>query len=222
MTGVFIQIRLDSSRLPEKALLPLGDMTVSEHAFRSLGNVPADVYALLTDKASAPQLAPLAEKWGFDTFIGARDDVLSRFSRAAAHFSVDTLLRGTGDNPLVSWEAAVRALNIFNDTEPDYCGIRNLAYGAGVEILDSRALFRADREASDPYEREHVSPYLYRNPELFKINLAEALEEERSEARITLDTREDYQFLTRVFTELYSGAVISYPELLGWLDENDR
>ncbi len=222
MTGVFIQIRLDSFRLPEKALLPLGDMTVSEHAFRSLKNIPADVYALLTDRASAHRLTPLAEKWGFETFIGSRDDVLSRFSRATAHFSVDTLIRATGDNPLVSWEAAVRALQIFNDTESDYCGIRNLAYGAGVEILNSRALFRADREAVDPYEREHVTPYLYQNPELFKITLEEALAEERSEARITLDTREDYLFLIHIFRELYSGAVISYPDLIGWLDENNR
>ena len=91
MTGVFLQVRIDSTRLPGKALLLLEDYKVIEHAMRNLKVVNADVFALLTEPASAIQLTHLAEKWGYKVFVGDKNNVLKRYANAIQHFSVTTV-----------------------------------------------------------------------------------------------------------------------------------
>jgi spore coat polysaccharide biosynthesis protein SpsF len=106
LTAVFLQVRLDSSRLPRKALLELAGVTVLEHAMQALDLVRADIRVLLTTKDSAAELKPIAESAGWNMFIGSKDDVLDRFVMAAREFNADRIIRATGDNPLVSAEMA--------------------------------------------------------------------------------------------------------------------
>lgn len=169
MTGVFIQVRLDSTRLPGKALLPLENMTVIEHALRSLREVPAEVHAVLTDAEGAAPLAPLARRWGFRLFPGPKEDVLGRFAQAIAHFAVIRVVRATGDNPLVSAKLAKAALNLSQKSRADYCALQGAPLGTGVEVVKASALIEADREARDPYEREHVCPFLYHRPGRYRL-----------------------------------------------------
>ena len=220
MTGIFLQARLDSTRLPGKALLPLGDRTVTEQALRALSEVTAEVRALLTDRNSALALAPLARRAGWRVYIGPKEDVLARFAGAVRHFSVDTVIRATGDNPLVCPDLAEEALERFRREGADYCGLTDIPVGAGVEILEGSSLLLADREARDPYDREHVAPFLYRNPDRFRICRVPA--SRPWSGRITLDTREDYEYLSRLFDRLYSGERISRTILEPWLAENAR
>ncbi|MBI9102138.1 MAG: acylneuraminate cytidylyltransferase [Spirochaetales bacterium] len=222
MTGLFIQVRLDSSRLPGKALLPLAGMTVVEHAFRALAEVPADYHILLTDPLSAPKLTALARKWGFRTWIGSRDNVLTRFAGAIRHFHVDTFIRATGDNPLVDWQAAALALECFKAGEWDYFGFKNLPLGGGVEIVNAAALLEADANTHEPYDREHVTPYIYNNPEKFRVELREAPDGHRSSGRITMDTRADYEYILKAFKDLYRGDIIPFDQIIRWLSENER
>jgi spore coat polysaccharide biosynthesis protein SpsF len=93
-----------------------------------------------------------------------------------------------------------------------------------VEVVKAESLLLADREAADPYEREHVNPFLYRRPERFIINRPEARPEVSfREARVTLDTEEDYRYISRIYDELYEGRPIEAEELVRWLrSENGR
>ena len=70
-TGIFLQVRLDSTRLPQKALLPLERYSVVEHAMAGLRRVKADIYALVTDRKSASTLSKYAKSQGFDVFSGS-------------------------------------------------------------------------------------------------------------------------------------------------------
>ena len=165
MTGVFLQVRLDSLRLPKKALLELGGVTVIEHAMQSLRRVSAEHHVVLTDERSGPLLEPLAVKCGFDLFAGPRDDVLQRYVLAGRKFGVDRVVRATGDNPLVSWELASRLLSIHQEDNADFSAFDGPPLGTGVEIVEVAALERAVVESDDEYDHEHVTPYLYRNPD---------------------------------------------------------
>lgn len=224
-TAVFLQVRLNSSRLSRKALLPLGDMTVIEHAMAALSQVDVKVHALLTDRKSSSALRPYAKKFNFEVFEGPEDDVLSRFAMAVRYFEVDRYFRATGDNPLVSGELAEALLRLHIESKADFSGFLGPPLGTGVELTESAAILAADAEAVDPYEREHVSPFIYRRPERFSVERPWAPEEYcYPSAHVTLDTREDHAYIERIFRGLYKGHPIETKQLVKWLtkDESGR
>ena len=221
--GVFLQVRLGSTRLPGKALLPLEGRSVIEHAMDALSVVKADVYALLTDSGSVEALEMLAERCGFETFEGPAEDVLKRYALAAEHYGVDTYIRATGDNPLVSGPLAEELLSCHIQKDADYSGYLGPPLGTGVEITRSAAVLSAVKEASDPYEREHVSPFLYRRPERFSINRPWAPKIVcLPGAKVTLDTAEDYEALKEIYGALYQGEPIQTHTLVAWLKNRER
>lgn len=222
-TGVFLQARLGSARLPRKALLPLAGLFSVEHAMMALRGLSADVHALLTDEASYSELQPLAHKWGFVTFQGPPDDVLARYALAARHYRVERIVRATGDNPLVSVTLAEALLRLHRAERADYSAFDGAPIGTGVEAVEAEALLAADREAEDPYEREHVCPFLYRRPDRFAIHRPPVPRDLRlPSASVTLDTPEDYRFLTRLFDELYEGKPLDTHRVVGWLFHHER
>ena len=218
MTGVFIQVRLDSSRLPGKALLPLEDKTAIEHSMTALRQMRGDVFALLTDESSSGALRPLAKKCGYELFAGDKDDVLKRYADAADYFGVDTIVRGTGDNPLLSREFADRTLDFHLDSGADFSCFLGMPHGTGVEVVKTAALQYANRNARDPYEREHVNPYLYKREDQFFINRVDIQDEFFfPQARVTLDTVDDYNYLKELYHDLYTGEPIELERIISWV-----
>jgi spore coat polysaccharide biosynthesis protein SpsF len=183
----------------------------------ALLEVPADVHILATDRDGAPQLMPFARSCGFELFAGPKDDVLGRFLLAAAEYGADRIVRATGDNPLVSGALAARLLRLQNDEGWDYGGFVGPPVGTGVEVVRVQALAEAGLHAEDPYEREHVTPYLYRRPEEFRLAYIQAPEEFCApDMRVTLDTREDYAFLQRLFGSCYRGVPVPVEDLVSY------
>lgn len=218
MTGVLLQVRLDSTRLPNKALLELGGRSVIEHAMLSLRRVPASVHAIVTDASSAPLLRPRAQRCGFQTYVGPKDNVLERYVLAARTYGLTEVARATGDNPLVSWELARLAISGFRREAADYFGFDGPPLGTGVEVVRVAALERAIRESDAPFDREHVTPYLYRNPEQFRVCRVSAPPSCcLPHARVTLDTPEDYAALCEIYDAVYAGSPVPIRRLVRWL-----
>jgi len=216
MTAVVLQARLDSSRLPEKALLPLNGKPLLLRVMEALNNITADLRILACPEDSFASFAPLAAEAGFQIHAGPKEDVLERYCQVIRRFSIDRVVRATGDNPFVFTDAA----NAINDEavsrNADYAGYSRLPYGAGVESVSAAALLRAGSEAASPYEREHVCPYLYNHPELFRLHrpLAPAPWQDNASIRLTVDTREDYDHAVKLYAALddepqrYTGEAI--------------
>ena len=219
MIGVVLQSRLDSSRLPGKALLDLKGKTVVARAMEALrGIARIDCFVLATDAESAELLAPQAAAEGFELFVGSRDDVLARYVAAIEHFALDILVRATGDNPLVSSLLADRSLDLRERAGADYAGLNGAPLGTGVEVVRAEALLAAAAAGPDEYEREHVCPYLYRRPDRFAIRRESVGEKYLFPAgRVTLDTLDDYRYIARIFDALYRGKPIGIDELVQWL-----
>jgi spore coat polysaccharide biosynthesis protein SpsF len=136
--------------------------------------------------------------------------VLARFCLALRRFFPDVpglrLIRATADNPFVFADAASSLAEEAAALDADYAGYGGLPLGAGVEALSAEALFRAEREAASPAEREHVSPYLYGHPELFRLHrpLAPPRWQDRRDSplRLTVDTPEDYERARKLYCAL--------------------
>ena len=219
MTALVLQARIDSTRLPGKSLLPLGGRPLIFRVMEALRFLPCDARILACPEDSCAAFGPLAEEAGFTLVPGPRDDVLARYCLAIRRSGAERIIRATGDNPFVFVDAA-DALNREaiglatgnpaearpgRGTPPDYAAYSGLPYGAGVESVASEALLRAEREARDPMEREHVCPYLYGHPELFRLHRPLAPPRwQGPDIRVTVDTREDYQRSLALYEHLRS------------------
>ena len=223
MLAIILQARLDSSRLPGKSLLPLGGKPLISRVMEALNRVPAHLRILACPEDSADAFTPLASESGFELFAGPKDDVLERYCLAVKKFGIRHFCRATGDNPFVFADAAAAINAEALALNADYAGYSGLPYGAGTESVSAAALLRAGNEAADPFEREHVCPYLYARPENFLLHRPLApLRWQSPSIRLTVDTPEDYQRAQRLYAifpngeERYRGAGIiqAYQTLL--------
>ncbi|MDR0456069.1 MAG: spore coat protein [Treponema sp.] len=193
--AIVLQARTDSSRLPGKSLLPLGGGEgVIFHVMKALNRIPAELRILACPEDSVGAFAPLAAEAGFTLFTGPKDDVLGRYCLALRKFGIQRVIRATGDNPFVFADAAAVINAEALALNADYAGYSGLPLGAGVESVSAAALLRTEAEASAPYEREHVCPYLYTHPELFSLHRPLApVRWQGADIRLTIDTQEDYE-----------------------------
>ncbi len=203
-TGLFLQVRLNSSRMPGKALMDLHGKPLILHVIERLFVVPADYKVILTSKESAEIIEPLIKDTGWDIFVGHPQNVLKRFIDAAAYYKVDTIIRATGDNPLLSSEIALETIDLFYKTKADLAYLSNIPYGSGVEVVSSEKLLIALKNTNVPYHLEHVTPYIYENRDKFKIVTSQFHDDfvSRPDIRITVDTREDYEKVNFLLREL--------------------
>ena len=194
MTAVVLQARLDSSRLPGKAFLPLGGRPMILRVMEALKKIPAGLYILACPEDTSAAFEPLAGEAGFTVFTGPKEDVLARYCLCLRKFNIKHFIRATGDNPFVFTDAAVQINKEALGLEADYACYQGLPLGAGVESVSAQALFRAEEQTADQYDCEHVCPYLYAHPEKFLLHrplVSKYLQ--GPQIRLTVDTQEDYE-----------------------------
>ena len=221
--GIFVQVRLGSTRLPRKALLPLAGGNVIEHVMRAMAGVPAEVHALLTDVHSAEVLRPFAETEGYAVFPGPAEDVLARYCGACREYDVNRVVRVTGDNPLTSASLAEEIISLHALRRPDLSHFLGIPWGMGVEVVEADAMFQAEKDSSLLEEREHMTTFLYRNRSRFTILEPRAPARVfLPEARLTVDTQEDYERVKSIFTALYRGAPIEAEEVIAYISRPSK
>ncbi|MBP5158132.1 MAG: methyltransferase domain-containing protein [Treponema sp.] len=196
-TVVIVQCRLSSTRLPRKALLPLGGKPLVEWTLAAMKKVKADAYYLATDVDSGPELEGIARAAGFSFYAGARDDVLDRFLKTIELSKADVVVRATADNPFLFYEAATALLDEYRERASsapvDYISWTGLPHGSGVEIFNAHSLIEAASRTDDPYDHEHVGPALYRHTDRFNCLFLRAPKEfYYPELRTTVDVYADY------------------------------
>lgn len=221
MTLALIQARLGSSRLPGKSLLPL-PLTATDDENTILGHVVSrarratlvqQVLVATTTQPLDDPLAALATRLGAGVFRGDEQDVLGRFAGALAqadHFQ--TLVRLTADNPALDPAFIDAAVAHHLATKADYTYTNGLPLGTNIEVISAAALQKAHREATAPDEREHVTPYLRRHPELFRLEtLALTVPAAVAGLRLTVDYPSDYALLSLLFSALGPGFSLTDP-----------
>jgi len=218
LTAIVLQARLDSARLPEKALLLLNGKPLVLRVMESLNRIGAGLRILACPEDSYASFAPLAAEAGFQIQTGPKEDVLERYCQVIRRFSINRVIRATGDNPFVFPGAAKTINDEAVSLNADYAGYFGLPLGAGVESVSAAALLQAAQQAVSPYEREHVCPYLYNHPELFRLHrpLAPARWQDSAgrTIRLTVDTKEDFDRAQKLYAALdgeqdrYSAEII--------------
>jgi spore coat polysaccharide biosynthesis protein SpsF len=210
-----IQARMGSTRLPGKVLLTLCGKSVLAHVIGRAKAAPGidEVVVATTTLRADDAVAAEAERAGACIHRGSESDVLSRYHGAAKETHADTVVRLTADCPMLDPELVGVLVRKFVDRKGriDYLSntlVRTYPRGLDAEVFSMAALERAWREATLPDEREHVTPYIYRHPETFRLENHAAARDD-SDLRITLDTPEDWIVIQRVSEALGGGARIA-------------
>ena len=197
--AVVVQARLNSSRLPRKALLNLCGKPLLAYTLEAMREIPAERYILACDHASAADFAPIAEQFHYTLISGSETDVLGRFCSVIKQFEtslrpITTIIRATADNPFLFTEAVEASIKRFIELdEPDYFTYTGLPHGSGIEILKAKSLLIAERLTNDAYDHEHVGPALYRHTDTFIcIKETAPLQWYAPHLRTTVDTQQDF------------------------------
>ncbi len=211
-----IQARMGSTRLPGKVLLPLAGKPALWHVVDRLRQVDsiAEVVVATSDEPGDNAIREFCAEHGVQVFSGSESDVLDRYYWAALQFEADPVVRVTGDCPLVDPDAIAALLEIYRDSEYDHLGIvagggaaslgvAGFPDGLGVACVRRSAIDRAWLEATDSEDREHVTSYIWRRADEFRIGYV-VPPIDLSALRWTVDHPEDYEFIAAVYDSLYS------------------
>ena len=197
--AVIAQARMGSIRLPGKVLKTVGGRTVVAHVLsraQAIEGVHAVCCATTTDHAD-DEIAEQAARIGCLIYRGSPDDVLDRYTKAAVMLDASIILRITCDCPLLDPLVCAELIHLRQSTQADYAANNFTAswpHGLDCEIFTIAALRQADAAGHTPHEREHVTPWMRRSPDLVKANL-EGPGGDAAAMRWTLDYPEDLTFL---------------------------
>lgn len=218
MITAIIQARMSSTRLPGKILFPLGDTTVLGYTVRRVQEAKRieRVIIATSDDSSDDAVVKEGDALGVETFRGNLHDVLDRYCRAAQSVGAEHICRVTADCPLIDPDIIDRAAERYESEKPDYLstGRERTTFpdGMDTEIFSFAALERAWKEAKLASEREHVTPYIWKHPEIFKLSEIRH-ERDLSKVRLTIDEQADYEVLKRIVSEvrpLSMNAMVEY------------
>lgn len=224
---IVLQARLNSSRLPGKVLLPLAGKPVLWHILERLKRpwtVDRICVATTTD-TSDDELVAFLDDYGVEVVRGSEDDVLARYIQAAFATDAEIIVRATGDNPLLHPESLDDVVAYLEaNPDCDYVSQRELPLGAMLEAFTRRTLEKLDYVSKDAIYREHVTFYLHDKRGHHGFNMADLSVESalrRPNLRLTMDTMEDYELISRIYDELYTeGEIIELSKVIEYLDAN--
>lgn len=219
-TAILLQARMGSTRLPGKSMRVLGGHTLVAHAIVRLQASGYPVVLTTTEKSEDDCLVAAAESLGAYTFRGSELDVLDRFAQATRHFELHRVVRATADNPAVDTDSVARSLMLMDRTGADHVVEYGLPYGAAVEAIRGAALLRAAALATDPADREHVTPLLRSSTDFFALAALAPGHLRRPGLRLTVDTEEDLAFMQKLL-EAIGPANFPAP-LSAFIDVADR
>jgi spore coat polysaccharide biosynthesis protein SpsF len=213
---------MGSTRLPGKVLMDLGGQTVLARAVRRLrrSSLIQQVVIATTDSPKDDAIVHECNRLGVVHFRGSEEDVLDRYYRTAEATGADAVVRVTSDCPLIDPEISDKVIRAFLEGQCDYASNtlqRTYPRGLDTEVMTRDALARTWREARKPYQRTHVTAYIYESSDRFDL-IAVTGESDHSAHRWTVDTPEDLNFVRAVYERMGRCDDFSWRDALALLD----
>jgi spore coat polysaccharide biosynthesis protein SpsF len=223
-----IQARMTSSRLPGKVLKEIAGIPMIAHVINRVAKAKlVDQTIIATTHDPADNLIEeFCNERGIACFRGHPFDVLDRYYQAALKFQANTIVRITADCPLIDAELIDQIILSFLEMEVDFAANRlpppwkrSFPIGLDIEVVRFTALEKAWKSAVLPFEREHVLPYLYDQPDRFKILLMHH-EPDYGIKRWTVDTSQDLDLVEKIFHHFSPQIDFSWLEVIKFFEEN--
>jgi spore coat polysaccharide biosynthesis protein SpsF (cytidylyltransferase family) len=222
-----IQVRMDSTRLPGKALLDVAGCPLIERVINNLCRAQSldEILIVTSNEPSDDPLASFAREKGVSIFRGDKINVIRRFYDAAVSVDADVVVRVTGDCPLVSAEIIDHLVERHINGDADYTSfdLTNTPEGTEAEIISFSALEQTVKNWPDLSYSEYMTYYFTNNPEVFLINIEPVpLRWEKPQYHLSIDTHEDLDMLCQIYQGMAVGPKECVPlnALLDFLEAN--
>ena len=217
-----VQARMGSTRLPGKVLKNIEGETMLARVVQRLSRsrLIDEILIATTDRVADDAIVEECQRCSVQVFRGDEQDVLDRYFRASQQSKAEAVVRITSDCPLIDPEVTDKTIAAFLKEMPAYasnCIVRTYPRGIDTEVLTVQALERCWRTANQPYQRTHVTPYIYEHPDEFRI-LSVTGEKDFSQHRWTVDTPEDLEFVRAIYARLKDHDDFGAPDVLELLD----
>lgn len=223
-----IQARMGSSRFPGKVLKEVNGIPLLKYQFDRVEQsiFITETVIATTVKEQDSLITEFCEQNRISFYRGSEDDVLNRYYECAREYQADIVIRLTADCPLIDPGVIDDVIKIY--IENDYDFVANTAppegvtypEGMDVEVFSLQLIERSAREAKKPSEREHVTHYFWRNPQLFSTYRID-LSKDFSAYRLTVDYPEDFDVIEAIIYELYTkDPLFSMYDIIKFLDSN--
>ncbi|MBL7105580.1 MAG: aminotransferase class III-fold pyridoxal phosphate-dependent enzyme [Bacteroidales bacterium] len=212
-----VQARVGSTRLPGKVLKEINGKSLIEILFYRLSQskkIDKIILATSTNDENDP-LTDLIENLGNDVFRGSEDDVLGRYYNAAKKYNPETVVRITGDCPIVDPKLVDEIIYLYEKENADYVSNTNpptYPDGLDVEVFSFDSLKEANKKAKTSHEREHVTPFIRANKNLNNINLSN--DTDLSKERWTVDDPEDLSVIENILNHFAPNLDFSWWDVL--------
>ncbi len=222
--GCIIQVRIGSTRLPGKVLRKLDDKnTVLDYVINQIGHCKLidKIIIATTNEKQDDEIVEFAKNKGLLYFRGNSLDVLDRYYQCAKTFSIDVVVRATSDNPLNDPEIIDDLIKIFLDGDFDFATnelTRSFPQGIFVQIMSFATLEKTWTNGKLPSEREHVSPYVEKNKDEFKIYNMKHVPD-LSYIRLTIDRENDLLFVQKIINQIKKNPILMN-DILKALEKN--
>lgn len=221
-----IQARTGSTRLPNKVLKKINNKMVLEYVIdrikkcRSVDNI---IIATTIDKDDNI-IQKIAEKNGVLYYRGSKLDVLDRYVQASRTIETDVVVRITSDCPLIDTELVDKTINYYFNNKYDYVvpkGKNGIIRGLDTEVFSKKLLLEVNEIAKDEYCREHVTPYIYRHPEMYSIGKYNVPKElQHPQWRLCVDEEKDLVFIREIVSRLENRIDFNIHDIIKILNNN--
>jgi spore coat polysaccharide biosynthesis protein SpsF len=219
-TGIIIQARTGSTRLPRKMILPFYNGTgILGTILTRLkeANLEIPIILATTTNPNDDIIEEIANKHDINVSRGSENNVLSRFIYSAEKNSIQKIIRICADNPFLDLAALKHQIKSFKNSETDYwCYSKSdrtptikTHYGFWTEGVTLEALKKVSSLTSQKLFQEHVTNYIYSNPERFNLhfeNISQSVEKETN-IRLTIDTFQDFETTKEIYSELIAKQI---------------
>lgn len=225
MIVAILQARFSSTRLPGKVLLDVyGKPMIIRQIDRILESKNIDKLILATSlNSDDDELCETVSKYrDLEIYRGDLDNVLDRFYQSVRHIKPQGVVRLTGDCPLADAEIIDQVIELHIKCSNDYTSNTlppSYPDGFDVEIFSFKALSDAWKYATLPSELEHVTSYMRKNPEKYKIGNLQS-NKDYSNMRLTVDEIEDYDLILQVYKNFTPNILFSFEEIIAFLQNN--
>jgi len=225
MIAIITQARVNSTRLPNKIFLQANGNTFLDYHIERLKSTGIPIFIATTNNGTEKPIVDYSKQKGLQCYKGDEQNVLKRFYECAKEYGIETIIRTTSDCPLIDYNIVANGIRQYQEQDNKrvyYSNSIDRTYPRGMdyEIFSFELLKEAFESAADEADKEHVTPYIWKNKSGNVKILQDINTEDQKDFRLTLDTVED-ELLIRILIEQFDAHNKSCNEIVDIMKKNE-
>lgn len=222
---IIIQARIDSRRFPRKVLQNIEGKPMLWHIINRVKEMNLGIVIATTKRKIDNPIVAIAKESSIRCFRGSVNDVLDRYYKAALKFGAKIIVRITADSPLIDPNISSKVVDKFLTGNFDYVSTDNNSFPKGLdtECFSFKVLKEAWQKAKLKSEREHVTPYIWKNPDRFRIGLIYNRNNSGKPLRLIVDYKDDLVLIRAIYSKLHKeNKIFKMNEIIDVIKKDPR